>query len=109
MPKARVKGMHTVAVVQHPSVALHRDRTLKRGIALMEEAAQHGAKLIAFPETWVPGYPEWLWRLRPGDDYDLTGEIHVRLLANAVDLAAGGLRPLQDAAAQLGVTVSIGI
>jgi len=98
-----------VAVVQHPSVALHRDRTLKRGVALIDEAAGHGARLVAFPETWVPGYPEWLWRLRPGDDYDLTAEIHARLLENAVDLAAGQLKPLQAAARRLKVTVAIGV
>jgi nitrilase len=57
----------------------------------------------------VPGYPEWLWRLRPGDDYDLTAEIHARLLENSVDLAAGQLKPLQAAARRLKVIVSIGV
>ena len=106
---ARKPSPHRVAVVQHPSVALHRDRTLKRGVSLLEEAAGRGARLVAFPETWVPGYPEWLWRLRPGDDYDLTAEIHERLLENAVDLAAGQLKPLQAAARRLKVTVAIGV
>jgi len=106
---ARKPSPHRVAVVQHPSVALHRDRTLKRGVALIDEAAGHGARLVAFPETWVPGYPEWLWRLRPGDDYDLTAEIHARLLENAVDLAAGQLKPLQAAARRLKVTVAVGV
>ncbi|HZQ50338.1 MAG TPA: carbon-nitrogen hydrolase family protein [Candidatus Dormibacteraeota bacterium] len=101
--------MHTVAVVQHPSVALHRDRTLTRGVELIEEAAEHGAKLIAFPEAWVPGYPEWVWRLRPGHDFAVTGEIHAGLLENAVDLAAGGLKRLQAAAKRLKVTVGVGI
>src|SRR5256885_1544828 len=98
LPARSKPSPHRVAVVQHPSVALHRDRTLKRGVALIDEAAGHGARLVAFPETWVPGYPEWLWRLRPGDDYDLTAEIHARLLENAVDLTAGQLKPLQAAA-----------
>src|SRR3954469_22206951 len=100
---------HRVAVVQHPSVALHRDATLKRGVELLDEAAAHGAKLVAFPETWVPGYPEWLWRLRPGDDYDLTSQIHARLLENSVNLSAGELKPIQTAAKRLKVTVGIGI
>jgi nitrilase len=110
MPKSAKKASpHKVAVVQHPSVSLHRDRTLKRGVQLLEEAASHGAKLVAFPETWVPGYPEWLWRLRPGEDYDLTGQIYKRLLENAVDLSAGDLKPIQVAARKLKVTVAIGI
>jgi predicted amidohydrolase len=91
MPKTKASP-HRVAVVQHPSFALHRERTLMRGGELMAEAAAGGARLIAFPETCVPGYPEWLWRLRSGDDYELTGEIHARLLENAVDLPVRRLR-----------------
>ena len=100
---------HLAAVVQHPPVTLHRQKTLQRGVELVEEAAARGARLISFPETWVPGYPEWLWRLRPGEDYDLTHEIHGRLIENAVDLKAGDLKPVQAAAKRHKVTVSIGI
>jgi nitrilase len=98
-----------VAVVQQPPVLLDREATLERGVALLAEAARAGAALVTFPETWVPGYPEWLWRLRPGADYALTGEIHARLLHSAVDLDAGQLRPLQDAAREHGVTVLVGV
>jgi nitrilase len=109
MPNRKAASPHRVAVVQQPPVALHRDRTLKRGVELLEEAAAGGARLVSFPETWVPGYPEWLWRLRPGADYELTSEIHARLLENSVDLTAGQLKPIQAAARRLKVTVSIGI
>jgi nitrilase len=100
---------HRVAVVQHPPVTLNRDKTLERGVELMEKAAAQGARLVSFPETWVPGYPEWLWRLRPGNDYKLTDDIHRGLVENAVDLKAGNLKPIQAAARRLKVTVSIGI
>jgi nitrilase len=100
---------YRVAVVQHPPVALNRQKTLERGVELLEEAAGGGARLVSFPETWVPGYPEWVWRLRPGDDYTLSGDIHRRLLENAVDLKAGQLKPIQSAARRLKVTVSIGV
>jgi hypothetical protein len=100
---------HRVAVVQHPPVTLHRQKTLERGVGLLEEAAAGGARLVSFPETWLPGYPEWIWRLRPAEDYALTGEIHGLLIENAVDLKAGDLKPIQTAARKLKVTVSIGI
>jgi len=109
MPTKKAAGRHLVAVVQHPPVTLDRKKTLERGVKLLEEAAGHGARLVSFPETWLPGYPEWLWRLRPGTDYELTSEIHRRLVENAVDLKAGDLKPIQVAARRLKVTVSIGI
>ncbi|HYM96363.1 MAG TPA: carbon-nitrogen hydrolase family protein [Candidatus Sulfotelmatobacter sp.] len=109
MPKKKTASPHRVAVIQHPPVTLHRQKTLDRGIKLLEEAAAGGARLVSFPETWIPGYPEWLWRLRPSDDFDLTSEIHGRLLENAVDLKAGDLKPLQVAARRLKLTVSVGI
>src|ERR1700730_16062580 len=95
MPNKAVKkaaSPHRVAVVQHPPVTLHRQKTLERGVALLEEAAAAGARLVSFPETWLPGYPEWLWRLRPGADFELTGEIHGRLIENAVALGGGDLK-----------------
>jgi nitrilase len=98
-----------IAIVQQPPVLLKLEETLARGVELIAEAAGHGARLISFPETWVPGYPEWLWRLRPGEDFELTGEIHRRLLENAVDLDRGQLEPIQKAARENGVVVSIGI
>jgi nitrilase len=108
MPK-KAASPYRVAVVQHPPVALNRQKTLARGVELLDEAAAGGARLVSFPETWVPGYPEWIWRLRPGDDYGLTGDIHKRLLENSVDLKAGQLKSIQAAAKRLKVTVSIGI
>jgi nitrilase len=108
MPK-KAASPYRVAVVQHPPVALNRPKTLARGVELLDEAAAGGARLVSFPETWVPGYPEWVWRLRPGDDYGLSGDIHKRLLENSVDLKAGQLKPIQAAARRLKVTVSIGI
>jgi nitrilase len=62
-------GRYRVAVVQVPPVVLDRDGTLARAVARADEAADAGAKLVAFPEAFVPGYPDWVWRLRPGPDY----------------------------------------
>src|SRR3977135_4335471 len=96
---------HRVAVIQHPPVTLNRQKTLQRGVELLDEAAAGGARLVSFPETWLPGYPEWIWRLRPGGDFELAGEIHGRLIENAVDLNGGDLKPIQSAARRLQVTV----
>jgi nitrilase len=98
-----------VAVVQQPPVLLQRDATLARVLAAIEEASAAGASLIVFPEACVPGYPTWIWRLRPGGDMALLSEIHARLRANAVDLAKGHLQAVQDAAARHKVTIVLGL
>ena len=99
---------HLVAVVQHPPVLLDLARTMDRAIDLTRQAAKAGARLITFPETYLPGYPEWVWRLRP-DDRKLAHEIHGKLIRNCVDVEAGGLARLQAAAKRFGVTVVMGL
>jgi nitrilase len=102
-------GELTVAVVQHPPVLLDGAATLAAAVGHLHEAADTGAGLVVFPEAYVPGYPVWIWRLRPEADFELASVIHRQLLASSVDLAADGLRPLRDAAAERGVVVVCGI
>jgi nitrilase len=104
-PRAAPAAPHRVAVVQHPPVLLDREASIRRMVDLLGEAAAGGANLITFPETFVPGYPEWIWRLAPGNDYELSAAIHRRLLENSVELAAGHLKPVQAAARKHRVTV----
>ena len=99
----------TVAVVQRPPVLLDRDSTIKNAVEHLHEAADAGARLAVFPETYIPGYPVWVWKLRPGADYDLADEIHHQLIDNSVDLVADDLRPLREAAAERGLVVVCGV
>ena len=98
-----------IAILQSPPVLLDRDGTIARAIEAVDEAADAGATLLVFPEAWIPGYPTWIWRLAPGGDMALSGDLHARLRRNAVDLARGDLRPLQDAAGRRGVTIVVGL
>ena len=50
-----------VAAVQAAPVFMDLAATIDKGIGLIEEAAKSGARLVAFPECWVPGYPWWVW------------------------------------------------
>ena len=50
-----------VAAVQAAPVFLDLDATVDKTIGLIQQAAAQGAKLIAFPETFIPGYPWQIW------------------------------------------------
>jgi nitrilase len=101
--------MPRVAIAQLAPVFLDRAATLAKALAALDEAARAGARLIVFPEAFVPGYPAWMWRLRPGTDMALTEQLHALARAQSVDLDAGELAPLCEAARAHGVTVVCGL
>ena len=101
--------MNKIAIVQRPPVLLNRDATLARAIDSVTEAARAGAALIVLPESFIPGYPSWIWRLAPGKDGALTSQLHTALLANAVDITGGDLDALCETARTHAVTVVCGI
>ncbi len=97
--------MPRIAVIQQLPVLLDKNRTIERAVGYVREAASKGAKIIVFPEAFLPGYPVWVWRLRPGNDAKLTEEIFAQLFANAMRLDRDDLAPLRQAAAQHKVTI----
>jgi nitrilase len=101
--------MKKLAIIQVPPVFLDREKTIRKAVELTEEAAAKGAGLVIFPEAFIPGYPAWIWRLRPGTDWSQNEELHARLLANAVNLDSDDLAPLRSAAKKHGITVVCGM
>jgi len=101
--------MSRVAVIQRPPAFLNKADTIDMAVSCVREAAAAGARLIVFPEAFIPGYPAWIWRLRPGTDMDLSERLHARLLSESVRIGAGELAPLCDAARECDVTVVCGV
>jgi nitrilase len=101
--------MTKIAIAQEASVFLDRDKTIAKAVALLDEAAANGAGLVIFPEAFIPGYPAWIWRLRPGSDWGVNEQIHQRLLDNAVDIDNGELAPLCEAAKKHQLVVVCGM
>jgi nitrilase len=53
--------MIDVAVVQAAPVILDRDATVAKAIDLIRQAWATGARLILFPEAFIPAYPSSVW------------------------------------------------
>ena len=49
-----------VALVQEPPVFLNLKETIAKVETLTKKSISNGAKIIVFPETWLPGYPIWI-------------------------------------------------
>lgn len=101
--------MTKLAIIQATPAFLNKQATINHAISFVAEAASEGAELVIFPEAFIPGYPVWIWRLRPGGDWGLSEQLHARLLENAVNFESDDLAPLFDAAKTHQVTIVCGL
>ncbi len=97
-----------IAAVQASPVFLDRDATVEKACELIAEAGRNGSRIIAFPEAFVPTYPDWVWAVPPGDSstlYELYGE----LLANSVTVPSPATEKLGKAARSAKAYAVVGI
>jgi nitrilase len=100
----------TVAIAQIAPVWLERSATVVKVVDYIERAGRSGARLVAFGEALVPGYPFWLEHT-DGAQFDsaLQKRLYAHYVDQAVDIDAGDLEPLCAAARAAGIWVAIGI
>ncbi len=98
-----------VALAQISPVLLDRQKTLAKVHEAMREAAGQGARLVAFGEGLLPGYPYWP-ELTGGATFEsgLQKELHALYQQQAVDVAGGGLAETCALAAELSLAVYLG-
>lgn len=94
-----------MTAVQATPVFLDREATLDLVADHIERAGSDEADLVAFPESFAPGYPDWVWRHRPWADAAWYERFHEQ----AVDVAGEELDGVRAAAAAAGVWVALGI
>jgi nitrilase len=97
-----------VAVVQAAPVFLDRTATIEKACELIACAGREGARLIVFPEAFIPTYPDWVWAIPPGE-MQLLGELYAELLTQAVTLPSDTAERLCHAARRASAYVVMGI
>src|SRR3954469_4951212 len=98
-PKFKACSAHVAPVF------LDAKATVQKAISLMAEAARAGAKLIAFPESFVPGFPIWASVQAPIHSH----EFFKRLAAESIEVPGPEVQQLSEAAREHEIMVSIGI
>jgi nitrilase len=97
-----------VAAVQAAPVFLDRAATVDKACSLIAEAGARGARLIAFPESFIPSYPFWVWFIPAGNTHALR-ELYSELLDQAVTVPSDATDRLCTAAREAGINVAVGI
>lgn len=98
-PKFKACSAHVAPVF------LDAGATVRKACGLIAEAAAAGAQLIAFPESFVPGFPVWAGVQAPIHNHDFFG----RLAAESIEVPGPEVHQLCEAAREHEINVSIGI
>jgi len=86
-------------------VYLDRTATTEKACSLIAEASANGAELVAFPETYLPGYPYWIWLGTP----TWGAQFFAELFKNAVEIESATTEALCAAARAANIHVVMGI
>lgn len=95
------------AVVQAAPCYLDLERSIDKAIGLIAQAAAAGARLVAFPELWLPGYPWWVWLAPPS--WAAERGLDRRYAAQALQYGTPAARRLAEAAREHRMLVVMGL
>jgi len=99
-----------VAIAQSAPVYLDKRASLAKALDLIHQAAKTGARLVAFGETWLPGYPAWL-DVCPGAalwENTSAKDIFAKLRNNSITVSGEEVNALSEAARDLKIAIVIG-
>ena len=94
----------TVASVFAAPVMLDKAATILKACNLIKQAAEGGAQLVVFPESFVPGFPIWTSYRKPVDNH----EFFTRFALNSLAVPSPEIRQIAEAAAVNKIFVSLG-
>ena len=100
-----------VGIVQHAPVYLDKVKCLEKAEGLIEDAAQKGANIIVFGETWFTGYPAWLDYCHEYAQWDFqpTKKAFAKLYENSLEVPGREVNLIGEWAKKHGVVIVMGI
>jgi len=99
-----------VAAAQTSPVWLDADATTTKICAWIERAAKEGADLVAFGETFLPGYPYWVDHAGASQFFDdAQREAYAQYLNAGIEAQGPELARVAAAAADCGIQVYLGV
>jgi predicted amidohydrolase len=104
--------MSTVRVaIAQAEIATDLAAGLEKTRTLAREAARQGARLVALPETWLPGYPAWIDSCRDAAiwNHPPVKAAYARMAANSVAVDGEAGRALGEIAGESSVTLVVGV
>lgn len=100
----------TVAAVQAAAVLFDREKTIDKAVRCIEEAADKGAVIIGFPETFIPGEPEmWYLAKKNSNPIHRQGKFFVEFVKNSVKVSSPATDRLCQAARKAHAYVVVGM
>ena len=105
-PRFKAAAVQASSIVRDAPVWFDLEATLDKANNLITEAGNKGARLIVFPECWLPCYPFWCLDLadRPGFN-----EIWANYLWNSIEVPSREVDALGEAAKRADAYVVMGI
>lgn len=99
----------TIGLAQIAPVWLDRARTMSKILEQVPAAKEAGCQLLAFGEALLPGYPFWIERTNGAVfNSPMQKEIHAHYMDQAVQIEAGHLDALCEAAKENAINVVLG-
>lgn len=92
------------AAVQAAPAYLDLAGTVEKTISIIGQAKQQGVALLAFPETWIPGYCFWPWLGSPAWGMKFVQRYH----QNSIVTDGAEMEAIRAAVASAGMHVVIG-
>jgi predicted amidohydrolase len=105
-PLFKAAAVQATPIYKDKPIYFDSRATLAKAVALIAEAAGHGAQLIVFPETFLPGFPYWSLNMSKGPEWSA---IWMEYLRHSIEVPSEETDALCQAAKRANAYVVMGI